>query len=198
MSSMVSFNTISSKTTSSTISIANNGYGNSGIDLSKLSKEETMSFFEEVGVFQAALCMLNHMYNAQSKLTNTVFADMNEASKSSIEAQTITGKLDAVIAELQGMDKNATIKLPTDVIKYIENPANDFKIDINLSKNMKMAELQDIKSVISSKSNSLTTEVNNNQLTLQQMMNTINLLTSIRSDIQTLQYRTISAISVGK
>ncbi|EJT2855528.1 secretion protein EspA, partial [Salmonella enterica] len=57
---------------------------------------------------------------------------------------------------------------------------------------------QDIKSVISSKSNSLTTEVNNNQLTLQQMMNTINLLTSIRSDIQTLQYRTISAISVGK
>lgn len=198
MSSMVSFNTISSKTSSSTISIANNIYGNNGIDLSKLSKEETMSFFEEVGVFQAALYMLNHMYNAQSKLTNTVFADMNEASKSSIEAQTIVGKLDAVIAELQGMDKNATIKLPADVIKYIKNPVNDFKIDIDLNKSMKMAELQDIKSVISSKSNSLTTEVNNNQLTLQQMMNTINLLTNIRSDIQTLQYRTISAISVGK
>ncbi|MII50049.1 secretion protein EspA [Salmonella enterica subsp. enterica serovar Bredeney] len=189
---------MSSKTSSSTISIANNIYGNNGIDLSKLSKEETMSFFEEVGVFQAALYMLNHMYNAQSKLTNTVFADMNEASKSSIEAQTIVGKLDAVIAELQGMDKNATIKLPADVIKYIKNPVNDFKIDIDLNKSMKMAELQDIKSVISSKSNSLTTEVNNNQLTLQQMMNTINLLTNIRSDIQTLQYRTISAISVGK
>ncbi|EAX5088507.1 hypothetical protein FDR10_22410, partial [Salmonella enterica] len=115
MSSTVSFNTISSKTSSSTISIANNIYGNNGIDLSRLSKEETMSFFEEVGVFQAALYMLNHMYNAQSKLTNTVFADMNEASKSSIEAQTIVGKLDAVIAELQGMDKNATIRLPIDV-----------------------------------------------------------------------------------
>lgn len=193
-----SFKTISLETSSSTISLGNISYSN-GVDLSKLSKEETMRFFEEVGVFQAGLYMLNHMYSAQSRLTNTIFADMNEASKSSVEAQTMVGKMEAVIAELQGKDdKNAKIKLPEDVINYIKNPANNFDITINLHKEMKLSELQDIKSVLSSKSNTLTTEVNNNQLALQQMMNTINLLTSVRSDIQTLQYRTISAISIGK
>lgn len=55
-----------------------------------------------------------------------------------------------------------------------------------------------MKAAISAKANNLTTVVNNSQLEIQQMSNTLNLLTSARSDVQSLQYRTISAISLGK
>ncbi|WP_052915798.1 type III secretion system LEE translocon filament protein EspA [Escherichia coli] len=170
-------------------------------DLGNMSKDEVVKLFEELGVFQAAILMFSYMYQAQSNLSIAKFADMNEASKSSTTAQKMANLVDAKIADVQSStDKNAKAKLPQDVIDYINDPRNDISVTgiSDLSGDLSAGDLQTVKAAISAKANNLTTVVNNSQLEIQQMSNTLNLLTSARSDVQSLQYRTISAISLGK
>ncbi|WP_316240578.1 secretion protein EspA [Escherichia coli] len=170
-------------------------------DLGSMSKDEVVQLFEELGAFQAALLMLTYMYQAQSNLSIAKFADMNEASKASTTAQKMANLVDAKIADVQSSsDKDKKVKLPQEVIDYIKDPRNGITVsDVNdITVNLGAGDLQSVKAAISAKSNNLTTEVNNNQLEIQQMTNTLNLLTSARSDMQSLQYRTISAISLGK
>ncbi|EMM4084472.1 type III secretion system LEE translocon filament protein EspA [Shigella flexneri] len=170
-------------------------------DLGSMSKDQVVELFNKLGVFQAALLMFSYMYQAQSDLSIAKFADMNEASKASTTAQKMANLVDAKIAEVQSSsDKNATAKLPQDVIDYIKDPRNDITVsDItDLNAALGAGDLQTVKAAISAKANNLTTTVNNSQLEIQQMSNTLNLLTSARSDMQSLQYRTISAISLGK
>ncbi|HEB1579563.1 secretion protein EspA [Escherichia albertii] len=170
-------------------------------DLGSMSKDEVVKLFEELGVFQAALLMFAYMYQAQSDLSIAKFADMNEASKESTKAQKMANLVDAKIAEVQSSsDKNAKAKLSTEVIEYINDPRNGITVsDVkDITASLGAGELQSVKAAISAKSNNLTTVVNNSQLEIQQMSNTLNLLTSARSDMQSLQYRTISAISLGK
>ncbi|EHW2538386.1 type III secretion system LEE translocon filament protein EspA [Escherichia coli] len=170
-------------------------------DLGNMSKDEVVKLFEELGVFQAAILMFSYMYQAQSNLSIAKFADMNEASKASTMAQKMANLVDAKIADVQSStDKNAKAKLPQDVIDYINDPRNDISVTgiSDLSGDLSAGDLQTVKAAISAKANNLTTVVNNSQLEIQQMSNTLNLLTSARSDVQSLQYRTISAISLGK
>ncbi|EHC7894870.1 type III secretion system LEE translocon filament protein EspA [Escherichia coli] len=170
-------------------------------DLGNMSKDEVVKLFEELGVFQAAILMFSYMYQAQSNLSIAKFADMNEASKASTTAQKMANLVDAKIADVQSStDKNAKAKLPQDVIDYINDPRNDISVTgiRDLSRDLSAGDLQTVKAAISAKANNLTTVVNNSQLEIQQMSNTLNLLTSARSDVQSLQYRTISAISLGK
>ncbi|EFG7697196.1 type III secretion system LEE translocon filament protein EspA [Escherichia coli] len=169
-------------------------------DLGNMSKDEVVKLFEELGVFQAAILMFSYMYQAQSNLSIAKFADMNEASKASTTAQKMANLVDAKIADVQSStDKNAKAKLPQDVIDYINDPRNDISVTgISVSGDLSAGDLQTVKAAISAKANNLTTVVNNSQLEIQQMSNTLNLLTSARSDVQSLQYRTISAISLGK
>ncbi|CTT74131.1 type III secretion system LEE translocon filament protein EspA [Escherichia coli] len=169
-------------------------------DLGNMSKDEVVKLFEELGVFQAAILMFSYMYQAQSNLSIAKFADMNEASKASTTAQKMANLVDAKIADVQSStDKNAKAKLPQDVIDYINDPRNDISVTgISLSGDLSAGDLQTVKAAISAKANNLTTVVNNSQLEIQQMSNTLNLLTSARSDVQSLQYRTISEISLGK
>ncbi|ELO7674388.1 type III secretion system LEE translocon filament protein EspA [Escherichia coli] len=170
-------------------------------DLGNMSKDEVVKLFEELGVFQAAILMFSYMYQAQSNLSIAKFADMNEASKASTTAQKMANLADAKIADVQSStDKNAKAKLPQDVIDYINDPRNDISVTgiSDLSGDLSAGDLQTVKAAISAKANNLTTVVNNSQLEIQQMSNTLNLLTSARSDVQSLQYRTISAISLGK
>ncbi|HEB1519522.1 TPA: type III secretion system LEE translocon filament protein EspA [Escherichia albertii] len=170
-------------------------------DLGNMSKDEVVKLFEELGVFQAAILMFSYMYQAQSNLSIAKFADMNEASKASTTAQKMANLVDGKIADVQSStDKNAKAKLPQDVIDYIKDPRNDISVTgiSNLSGDLSAGDLQTVKAAISAKANNLTTVVNNSQLEIQQMSNTLNLLTSARSDVQSLQYRTISAISLGK
>lgn len=170
-------------------------------DLGNMSKDEVVKPFEELGVFQAAILMFSYMYQAQSNLSIAKFADMNEASKASTTAQKMANLVDAKIADVQSStDKNAKAKLPQDVIDYINDPRNDISVTgiRDLSGDLSAGDLQTVKAAISAKANNLTTVVNNSQLEIQQMSNTLNLLTSARSDVQSLQYRTISAISLGK
>ncbi|EEC8405484.1 type III secretion system LEE translocon filament protein EspA [Escherichia coli] len=170
-------------------------------DLGNMSKDEVVKLFEELGVFQAAILMFSYMYQAQSNLSIAKFADMNEASKASTSAQKMANLVDAKIADVQSStDKNAKAKLPQDVIDYINDPRNDISVTgiRDLSGDLSAGDLQTVKAAISAKANNLTTVVNNSQLEIQQMSNTLNLLTSARSDVQSLQYRTISAISLGK
>lgn len=170
-------------------------------DLGSMSKEEVVKLFKEVGVFQAALLMFAYMYQAQSDQSIAKFADMNEASKESTKAQKMANLVDAQIADVQSSsDKNAKAKLPQEVLDYINDPRNGVTVSgvSNLSGDLGAGDLQTVKAAISAKGNNLTTVVNNTQLEIQQMSNTLNLLTSARSDIQSLQYRTISAISLGK
>ncbi|MCQ0196237.1 type III secretion system LEE translocon filament protein EspA [Escherichia coli] len=170
-------------------------------DLGNMSKDEVVKLFEELGVFQAAILMFSYMYQAQSNLSIAKFADMNEASKASTTAQKMANLVDAKIADVQSStDKNAKAKLPQDVIDYINDPRNDIRVTgiSDLSGDLSAGDLQTVKAAISAKANNLTTVVNNSQLEIQQMSNTLNLLTSARSDVQSLQYRTISAISLGK
>ncbi|HBJ6744475.1 TPA: translocator EspA [Salmonella enterica subsp. enterica serovar Wangata] len=212
-------------------------------DLGSMTREEVIQLFEKLGVFQAALTMLSYMYNAQSALSISMYADMNEASTT---AQKMANLVDAKIADVQSSsDKNAKTRLHQEVIDYINNPRNgitisgltekkltddqvkekmqeylgkfsgnssssyveyvskmpDFsaqRIQTSLTDEMGAGDLQTVKAAISAKANNLTTTVNNSQLSIQQMSNTLNLLTSARSDMQSLQYRTISAISFGK
>ncbi|EAA7242914.1 translocator EspA [Salmonella enterica] len=220
--------------TLNTVSAMQNPY-----DLGSMSREEVIQLFEKLGVFQAALTMLSYMYNAQSALSISMYADMNEASKASTTAQKMANLVDAKIADVQSSsDKNAKARLPQEVIDYINDPRNgitisglsekkltddqikekmqeymkthsfaelskmpDFsaqRIQTSLTDEMGAGDLQTVKAAISAKANNLTTTVNNSQLSIQQMSNTLNLLTSARSDMQSLQYRTISAISFGK
>ncbi|EFD4267138.1 type III secretion system LEE translocon filament protein EspA [Escherichia coli] len=170
-------------------------------DLGNMSKDAVVKLFEELGVFQAAILMFSYMYQAQSNLSITKFADMNEASKASTTAQKMANLVDAKIADVQSStDKNAKAKLPQDVIDYINDSRNDISVTgiRDLSGDLSAGDLQTVKAAISAKANNLTTVVNNSQLEIQQMSNTLNLLTSARSDVQSLQYRTISAISLGK
>ncbi|EJS0453623.1 secretion protein EspA [Escherichia coli] len=170
-------------------------------DLGSMSKDEVVQLFEELGVFQAALLMFAYMYQAQSNLSIAKFADMNEASKASTTAQKIANLVDAKIADVQSSsDKDKKVKLPQEVIDYIKDPRNDITVsDVkNIDADLGAGELQSVKAAISAKANNLTTVVNNSQLEIQQMSNTLNLLTSSRSDMQSLQFRTISAISLGK
>ena len=170
-------------------------------DLGNMSKDEVVKLFEELGVFQAAILMFSYMYQAQSNLSIAKFADMNEVSKASTTAQKMANLVDAKIADVQSStDKNAKAKLPQDVIDYINDPRNDISVTgiSDLSGDLSAGDLQTVKAAISAKANNLTTVVNNSQLEIQQMSNTLNLLTSARSDVQSLQYRTISAISLGK
>ena len=170
-------------------------------DLGSMSKDEVVQLFEELGVFQAALLMFAYMYQAQSNLSIAKFADMNEASKASTTAQKMANLVDAKIADVQSSsDKDKKVKLPQEVIDYIKDPRNGITVsDVNdITVDLGAGDLQSVKAAISAKSNNLTTVVNNNQLEIQQMSNTLNLLTSTRSDMQSLQYRTISAISLGK
>lgn len=170
-------------------------------DLGSMSKDEVVQLFEELGAFQAALLMLTYMYQAQSNLSIAKFADMNEASKASTTAQKMANLVDAKIADVQSSsDKDKKVKLPKEVIDYIKDPRNGITVsDVNdITVDLGAGDLQSVKAAISAKSNNLTTEVNNSQLEIQQMTNTLNLLTSARSDMQSLQYRTISAISLGK
>ncbi len=170
-------------------------------DLGNMSKDEVVKLFEELGVFQAAILMFSYMYQAQSNLSIAKFADMNEASKASTTAQKMANLVDGKIADVQSStDKNAKAKLPQDVIDYINDPRNDISVTgiSNLRGDLSAGDLQTVKAAISAKANNLTTVVNNSQLEIQQMSNTLNLLTSARSDVQSLQYRTISAISLGK
>ncbi|ECC9542824.1 translocator EspA [Salmonella enterica subsp. salamae] len=220
--------------TINTVSAMQNPY-----DLGSMTREEVIQLFEKLGVFQAALTMLSYMYNAQSALSISMYADMNEASKASTTAQKMANLVDAKIADVQSSsDKNAKARLPQEVIDYINDPRNgitisglsekkltdaqikekmqeymkthsfadlfkmpDFsaqRIQTSLTDEMGAGDLQTVKAAISAKANNLTTTVNNSQLSIQQMSNTLNLLTSARSDMQSLQYRTISAISFGK
>ncbi|EFP4584775.1 translocator EspA [Salmonella enterica] len=220
--------------TINTVSAMQNPY-----DLGSMTREEVIQLFEKLGVFQAALTMLSYMYNAQSALSISMYADMNEASKASTTAQKMANLVDAKIADVQSSsDKNAKARLPQEVIDYINDPRNgitisglsekkltdaqikekmqeymkthsladlskmpDFsaqRIPTSLTDEMGAGDLQTVKAAISAKANNLTTTVNNSQLSIQQMSNTLNLLTSARSDMQSLQYRTISAISFGK
>ncbi|EQC2453250.1 secretion protein EspA [Escherichia coli] len=170
-------------------------------DLGSMSKDEVVQLFEELGAFQAALLMLTYMYQAQSNLSIAKFADMNEASKASTTAQKMANLVDAKIADVQSSsDKDKKVKLPQEVIDYIKDPRNGITVsDVNdITVDLGAGDLQSVKAAISAKSNNLTTEVNNSQLEIQQMTNTLNLLTSARSDMQSLQYRTVSAISLGK
>ncbi|EMK9744735.1 secretion protein EspA [Escherichia coli] len=170
-------------------------------DLGSMSKDEVVQLFEELGVFQAALLMFAYMYQAQSNLSIAKFADMNEASKASTTAQKMANLVDAKIADVQSSsDKDKKVKLPQEVIDYIKGPRNDITVsDVkNIDADLGAGELQSVKAAISAKANNLTTVVNNSQLEIQQMSNTLNLLTSSRSDMQSLQFRTISAISLGK
>ena len=166
-----------------------------------MSKEEVIDLFNKVGVFQAALIMFAYMYEAQSQLSIATYADMNESSKESTEAQKMANLVDAKIAEVQSSsEKDKKVKLSDDVISYIQDSRNGISVssDIDITKELGAGDLQTVKAAISAKANNLTTTVNNNQLTLQQMSNTLNLLTNARSDMQSLQYRTIQAISLGK
>ncbi|HDV6976818.1 TPA: type III secretion system LEE translocon filament protein EspA [Escherichia coli] len=170
-------------------------------DLGNMSKDEVVKLFEGLGVFQAAILMFSYMYQAQSNLSIAKFADMNEASKASTTAQKMANLVDAKIADVQSStDKNAKAKLPQDVIDYIKDPRNDISVTgiSNLSGDLSAGDLQTVKAAISAKANNLTTVVNNSQLEIQQMSNTLNLLTSARADVQSLQFRTISEISLGK
>ncbi|END9603603.1 secretion protein EspA [Escherichia coli] len=170
-------------------------------DLGSMSKDEVVQLFKELGVFQAALVMFAYMYQAQSNLSIAKFADMNEASKASTTAQKMANLVDAKIADVQSSsDKDKKVKLPQEVIDYIKDPRNDITVsDVkNIDADLGAGELQSVKAAISAKANNLTTVVNNSQLEIQQMSNTLNLLTSSRSDMQSLQFRTISAISLGK
>lgn len=170
-------------------------------DLGSMSKDQVVELFNKLGVFQAALLMFSYMYQAQSDLSIAKFADMNEASKASTTAQKMANLVDAKIADVQSSsDKNAKAKLPQDVIDYIKDPRNDITVSgiDNIEVELGAGDLQTVKAAISAKANNLTTTVNNSQLEIQQMSNTLNLLTSARSDMQSLQYRTISAISLGK
>ncbi|WP_105274197.1 type III secretion system LEE translocon filament protein EspA [Escherichia sp. MOD1-EC7003] len=170
-------------------------------DLGSMSKDQVVELFNKLGVFQAALLMFSYMYQAQSDLSIAKFADMNQASKASTTAQKMANLVDAKIADVQSSsEKNAKAKLPQDVIDYIKDPRNDITVSgiDNIEVELGAGDLQTVKAAISAKANNLTTTVNNSQLEIQQMSNTLNLLTSARSDMQSLQYRTISAISLGK
>ncbi|WP_338894033.1 type III secretion system LEE translocon filament protein EspA [Escherichia coli] len=170
-------------------------------DLGNMSKDEVVELFKKVGVFQAALIMFAYMYQAQSELSIAKFADMNEASKASTTAQKMANLVDAKIAEVQSSsDKNAKAQLPKEVLDYINDPRNDVTISgiTDLNAALGAGDLQTVKAAISAQANNLTTTVNNSQLEIQQMSNTLNLLTSARSDMQSLQFRTISSISLGK
>ncbi|EHR8838332.1 type III secretion system LEE translocon filament protein EspA [Shigella flexneri] len=170
-------------------------------DLGSMSKDQVVELFNKLGVFQAALLMFSYMYQAQSDLSIAKFADMNEASKESTTAQKMANLVDAKIAEVQSSsDKNAKAQLPKEVLDYINDPRNDITVSgiTDLNAALGAGDLQTVKAAISAKANNLTTTVNNSQLEIQQMSNTLNLLTSARSDMQSLQYRTISAISLGK
>ncbi|EFO2477092.1 secretion protein EspA [Escherichia coli] len=170
-------------------------------DLGSMSKDQVVELFNKLGVFQAALLMFSYMYQAQSDLSIAKFADMNEASKASTAAQKMANLVDAKIAEVQSSsDKNAKAQLPKEVLDYINDPRNDVTISgiTNLNAALGAGDLQTVKAAISAQANNLTTTVNNSQLEIQQMSNTLNLLTSARSDMQSLQFRTISSISLGK
>lgn len=170
-------------------------------DLGSMSKDQVVELFNKLGVFQAALLMFSYMYQAQSDLSIAKFADMNEASKASTTAQKMANLVDTKIAEVQSSsDKNAKAQLPKEVLDYINDPRNDVTIsDItDLNAALGAGNLQTVKAAISAQANNLTTTVNNSQLEIQQMSNTLNLLTSARSDMQSLQFRTISSISLGK
>ena len=108
--------------------------------------------------------------------------------------------VDAKIAEVQSSsEKDKKVKLPDEVIKYIQDSRNGISVsDIDITQNLGAGDLQTVKAAISAKANNLTTTVNNNQLTLQQMSNTLNLLINARSDMQSLQFRTMQSISFGK
>ncbi|EFH7114673.1 type III secretion system LEE translocon filament protein EspA [Escherichia coli] len=170
-------------------------------DLGSMSKDQVVELFNKLGVFQAALLMFSYMYQAQSDLSIAKFADMNEASKASTTAQKMANLVDAKIAEVQSSsDKNAKAQLPKEVLDYINDPRNDVTISgiTDLNAALGAGDLQTVKAAISAQANNLTTTVNNSQLEIQQMSNTLNLLTSARSDLQSLQFRTISSISLGK
>ncbi|EFH9845686.1 type III secretion system LEE translocon filament protein EspA [Escherichia coli] len=170
-------------------------------DLGSMSKDQVVELFNKLGVFQAALLMFSYMYQAQSDLSIAKFADMNEASKASTTAQKMANLVDAKIAEVQSSsDKNAKAQLPKEVLDYINDPRNDVTISgiTDLNAALGAGDLQTVKAAISAQANNLTTTVNNSQLEIQQMSNTLNLLTSARSDMQSLQFRTISSISLGK
>ncbi|EKI2069603.1 TPA: type III secretion system LEE translocon filament protein EspA [Escherichia coli] len=170
-------------------------------DLGSMSKEQVVELFNKLGVFQAALLMFSYMYQAQSDLSIAKFADMNEASKASTTAQKMANLVDAKIAEVQSSsDKNAKAQLPKEVLDYINDPRNNVTISgiTDLNAALGAGNLQTVKAAISAQANNLTTTVNNSQLEIQQMSNTLNLLTSARSDMQSLQFRTVSSISLGK
>ncbi|EHH7150891.1 type III secretion system LEE translocon filament protein EspA [Escherichia coli] len=170
-------------------------------DLGSMSKDQVVELFNKLGVFQAALLMFSYMYQAQSDLSIAKFADMNEASKASTTAQKMANLVDAKIAEVQSSsDKNAKAQLPKEVLDYINDPRNDVTISgiTDLNAALGAGDLQTVKAAISAQANNLTTTVNNSQLEIQQMSNTLNLLTSACSDMQSLQFRTISSISFGK
>ncbi|ENQ7942154.1 type III secretion system LEE translocon filament protein EspA [Escherichia coli] len=170
-------------------------------DLGSMSKDQVVELFNKLGVFQAALLMLSYMYQAQSDLSIAKFADMNEASKASTTAQKMANLVDAKIAEVQSSsDKNAKAQLPKEVLDYINDPRNNVTISgiTDLNAALGAGNLQTVKAAISAQANNLTTTVNNSQLEIQQMSNTLNLLTSARSDMQSLQFRTVSSISLGK
>ncbi|MCV8925123.1 type III secretion system LEE translocon filament protein EspA [Escherichia coli] len=170
-------------------------------DLGSMSKDQVVELFNKLGVFQAALLMFSYMYQAQSDLSIAKFADMNEASKASTTAQKMANLVDAKIAAVQSSsDKNAKAQLPKEVLDYINDPRNDVTISgiTDLNAALGAGDLQTVKAAISAQANNLTTTVNNSQLEIQQMSNTLNLLTSARSDMQSLQFRTISSISLGK
>ncbi|EFN9076112.1 type III secretion system LEE translocon filament protein EspA [Escherichia coli] len=170
-------------------------------DLGSMSKDQVVELFNKLGVFQAAVLMFSYMYQAQSDLSIAKFADMNEASKASTTAQKMANLVDAKIAEVQSSsDKNAKAQLPKEVLDYINDPRNDVTISgiTDLNAALGAGDLQTVKAAISAQANNLTTTVNNSQLEIQQMSNTLNLLTSARSDMQSLQFRTISSISFGK
>ncbi|EIL1552752.1 type III secretion system LEE translocon filament protein EspA [Escherichia coli] len=170
-------------------------------DLGSMSKEQVVELFNKLGVFQAALLMFSYMYQAQSDLSIAKFADMNEASKASTTAQKMANLVDAKIAEVQSSsDKNTKAQLPKEVLDYIKDPRNDVTISgiTDLNAALGAGDLQTVKAAISAQANNLTTTVNNSQLEIQQMSNTLNLLTSARSDMQSLQFRTMSSISLGK
>ncbi|MGD3099582.1 type III secretion system LEE translocon filament protein EspA [Escherichia coli] len=190
--------------TSTTASVASANASTStsmAYDLGSMSKDDVIDLFNKLGVFQAAILMFAYMYQAQSDLSIAKFADMNEASKESTTAQKMANLVDAKIADVQSSsDKNAKAQLPDEVISYINDPRNDITISGigNINAQLGAGDLQTVKAAISAKANNLTTTVNNSQLEIQQMSNTLNLLTSARSDMQSLQYRTISGISLGK
>lgn len=149
-------------------------------------------------VLSGGIAVLYMYMNLLSEMADSMYADMQEQSDITREAQSYANRVDSAIATAAKGGDDGTANIDADTYNYmkdnnitIEGKTIDDYLSVTsasgaTSKDLDQGELQAIKASLETVSNQASDYVSQSQLQLQKLMQTYNVTVSLINSMQTL------------